>query len=199
MIAKHVEEQRKATPARRRSDRAHQAILQATLAMLAEKGYGALTIEAIAARAGVGKKTIYRWWPSKAAVALEALTAYASVEVPFLDTGSLKGDLLVYLERSFHILQGTSEELVRGLAAEAQVDPAFRQELQRVFVVPRRDSLVAALQRGVQRGELPAESNLNILADMIYGAKWYRFLLYPAPLDREFAEGLVQVILNLRK
>ena len=78
------------------------------------------------------------------------------MEVPFLDTGSLKGDLLVYLERSFHILQGTSEELVRGLAAEAQVDPAFRQELQRVFVVPRWESLVAVLQRGVQRGELPA-------------------------------------------
>jgi AcrR family transcriptional regulator len=193
------EEQRTATPARRRSDRAHQAILQATVAVLGEVGYRALTIEAIAARAGVGKKTIYRWWPSKAAVALEALTAYANVEVPFLDTGSLKGDLLVYLERSFHILQGTSEELVRGLAAEAQVDPAFRQELQRVFVVPRRESLVAVLQRGVQRGELPAESNLDVLADMIYGAKWYRFLLYPAPLDREFAEGLVQVILNLKK
>jgi tetracycline repressor-like protein len=132
-------------------------------------------------------------------VALEALTAYANVEVPFLDTGSLKGDLLVYLERSFHILQGSSEELVRGLAAEAQVDPAFRKELQRVFVMPRRESLVAVLQRGVQRGELPAESNLNVLADMIYGAKWYRFLLYPAPLDREFADGLVQAILNLRK
>jgi AcrR family transcriptional regulator len=199
MIAKQVKEQRKAAPASRRSDRAHQAILQATLALLAEAGYRALTIEAIAARAGVGKKTIYRWWPSKAVVALEALITYANVEVPFLDTGSLKGDLLIYLERSFHILQGTSEELVRGLAAEAQVDPEFRQELQRVFVVPRRESLVAVLQRGVQRGELPAESNLDILADMIYGAKWYRFLLYPAPLDREFAEGLVQMILNLRK
>jgi AcrR family transcriptional regulator len=156
-------------------------------------------VEALLVSNRCQQKTIYRWWPSKAAVALEALTAYANVQVPFLETGSLKGDLLAYLEHSFLILQGKSERLVRGLAAEAQVDPAFRQELQRVFVVPRRESLVAVLQRGVQRGELPAESNVNILADMIYGAKWYRFLLYPAPLDRAFAEDLVQVILNLRE
>ncbi len=145
---------------RRRSDRVHQAILQATVDVLAQAGYRALTIEAIAARAGVGKKTIYRWWPSKAALALEALTAHANVHVPFRDTGSLSGDLLAYFERSFPALQGESGTLLRGLAAEAQLDANFAQDFQRLFIVPRREALVALLQRGVQRGELAAATDL---------------------------------------
>ncbi len=182
---------------RRRSDRVHQAILQATVDVLAQAGYRALTIEAIAARAGVGKKTIYRWWPSKAALALEALTAHANVHVPFRDTGSLSGDLLAYFERSFPALQGESGTLLRGLAAEAQLDANFAQDFQRLFIVPRREALVALLQRGVQRGELAAATDLEMLADMIYGAKWYRFLLHPAPLDAAFAQDIVDLILRL--
>jgi AcrR family transcriptional regulator len=182
------------TPGRRRSDQAHRAILQATMDVLEQEGYRAMTIEAIAARAGVGKKTIYRWWPSKAAVALEALTAYTNTHVPFLDTGSLRRDLLAYFERSFPSLQGEAGRLLRGLVSEAQLDPEFARELQRIFIVPRREALVALLQRGVQRGELAADTNLDALADMIYGAKWYRFLLYPAPLDQAFAQETFAIL-----
>jgi len=83
-------------PGRPRSDASHQAILQAMMEILQQEGYRATSIEVIAARAGVGKKTIYRWWPSKAAVALEALTAYTEAHVPFSDTGSLERDLTTY-------------------------------------------------------------------------------------------------------
>ncbi len=192
-------QQEKFTSGRRRSDRAHHAVLRATMDVLAEVGYRAMTIEAIAARAGVGKKTIYRWWPSKAAVALEALTAHADTHVPFLDTGSLKGDLLTYFERSFPGLQGESGTLLRGLAAEAQLDPDFARDFQRVFIVPRREALVMLLKRGTQRGELAAATDLDVLADLIYGAKWYRFLLHPAPLDDAFAQEIVELILRLGK
>lgn len=186
------------TPGRRRSDQAHRAILQATMEILKQEGYRAMTIEAIAARAGVGKKTIYRWWPSKAAIVLETLITATETNAPFLDTGSLKGDLLSYFERSLPGLQDESGKLLRGLAAEAQLDPEFAREFHRVFIVPRREALVALLKRAVQRGELAADTNLDALADMIYGAKWYRFLLYPAPLDDAFAREMVKLILRLR-
>lgn len=186
-------------PGRRRSDQAHQAILQATMEVLYEVGYRAMTIEAIASRAGVGKKTIYRWWPSKAAVALEALTAYTEEQVPFSDTGSLEGDLTTYFEQSFAGLRGKAGTALSGLAAEAQLDPAFAREFQRMFIVPRKQALIALLQRGVQRGELAPDINLEVLADLMYGAKWYRFLLYPAPLDAAFAREIVEIILRLSK
>lgn len=186
-------------PGRRRSDETHQAILQATMEMLEQQGYRAMSIEAIAARAGAGKKTIYRWWPSKAAVALEALTTYVDIHVPFLDTGTLRGDLLAYFERSFPGLQGESAKVLRGLVAEAQLDPEFAREFQRVFIVPRREALVEVLKRGIQRGELAADTNVDVLADLIYGAKWYRVLLYPAPLDAAFAQEIVDIVLHLSK
>ncbi len=186
-------------PGRRRSNQAHQAILQATMEVLSEVGYRAMTIEAIAARAGVGKKTIYRWWPSKAVVTLEALTTYTEEQVPFSDTGSLEGDLLAYFDQSFAGLRGKAGTALSGLAAEAQLDPEFAREFQRMFIVPRKQALVALLQRGVQRGELAPDNNLEVLADLIYGAKWYRFLLYPAPLDAAFAHEIVEIILRLSR
>jgi len=186
-------------PGRRRSTQSHQAILQATKNELEEVGYRDMTIEGIAARAGVGKKTIYRWWPSKAALALEMLAVSSEMYAPFPDTGSLKGDLLAYFEYSFAGLQGKAGTVLSGLAAEAQLDPEFAHEFQRVFIVPRKKELVAFLQRGVQRGELAADTNLEVLADLIYGAKWYRFLLHPAPLDAEFAHEIVELILRLSK
>jgi AcrR family transcriptional regulator len=186
-------------PGRRRSDRAHQAILQATMEVLSQEGYRDTTIEAIAARAGVGKKTIYRWWPSKAAVVLEAITVYAEVNAPFSDTGSLQGDLLTYFERSFPGLQGKAGTALSGLAAEAQLDPEFASEFQRMFIVPRKEALIALLQRGVDKGEIAPDTNLDVLADLIYGAKWYRLLLYPAPLDEAFAREIVELIMRLSK
>jgi AcrR family transcriptional regulator len=182
---------------RRRSDQAHRAILQAAREIMEEEGYRAVTIEGIAARAGVGKKTIYRWWPSKAAVALEALAVYTDEEAPFPDTGSLEGDLLAYFELSFAGLQGKSGTVLSGLAAEAQLDPEFAREFQRAFIVPRKEELVALLQRSRQRGELAPDTNLEVLADLIYGAKWYRFLLYPAPLDDAFAREIVKLVLRM--
>lgn len=197
-MAEQEKKQESFAPGRRRSDQSHQAILQAAREVLEQVGYRAMTIEAIAARAGVGKKTIYRWWSSKAAVALEALTSHTEGHVHFSDTGSLEGDLTTYFELSFPGLRGKSGTVLSGLAAEAQLDPEFARAFQRTFIVPRKQELVALLQRGLQRGELAPDTNLEVLADLIYGAKWYRFLLYPAPLDDEFASEIVKLILRLR-
>jgi hypothetical protein len=89
--------------------------------------------------------------------------------------------------------------VLSGLAAEAQLNPEFAREFQRAFIVPRKQGLMALLQRAVQRGELTPDTNLDVLADLMYGAKWYRFLLYPAPLDEAFARDMVELILRLRE
>jgi AcrR family transcriptional regulator len=191
-------EQESTAGGRRRSNQAHQAILQATREVLSQVGYRDMTIEAIATAAGVGKKTIYRWWPSKAAVALEALITADETLTPFPDTGSLEEDLLTYFEQAFAGLQGKSGTVLNGLAAEAQLDPEFAYKFQQAFIVPMKAGLVALLKRGLQRGELAPDTNLDVLADLVYGAKWYRFLLYPAPLDDAFAREIVKLILRLR-
>ncbi|GCF09551.1 hypothetical protein KDI_31150 [Dictyobacter arantiisoli] len=144
-MTEQEKKQEPGAPGRRRSDQSHQAILQAAREELEQVGYRALTIEGIAARAGVGKKTIYRWWSSKAAVVLEALTSNAEVQVPFSDTGSLAGDLTAYFELSFPGLRGKSGTVLSGLAAEAQLDPDFAREFQQTFIVPRKQELVALL------------------------------------------------------
>jgi hypothetical protein len=118
--------------------------------------------------------------------------------VPFPDTGSLEGDLLSYFEQAFLALRGKSGTVLSGLAAEAQLDPAFAHEFQRTFIVPRKTELIELLRRDMQRGELAPDTNLDVLADLIYGAKWYRFLLYPAPLDDTFAREIVSLILRLK-
>jgi AcrR family transcriptional regulator len=185
------------TPGRKRSEEVHQAILLAAREILEKGGYRAVTVEGIARRAGAGKKTIYRWWSSKAQIVMEALIQAVKTHTPFRDTGSLKGDLHSYFELSFPGLRDESGKILKGLAAEAQLDPDFAAEFQRVFIVPRKKELVALLARAAQRGELAANLSLEALADMIYGAKWYRFLLYPAPLNDAFARDIVEIVASL--
>src|SRR3954471_7262811 len=102
MTEQKVIDQSNATQGRRRSNKSHKAILQAALDLLEQDGYRALTIEAIAARAGVGKQTIYRWWPSKAAVVLEAFTVNAATQIPQPNTGSLQQDLQKFFAATLH-------------------------------------------------------------------------------------------------
>jgi AcrR family transcriptional regulator len=171
--------------------------LHAALELLREVGYRSVTVEAIAARAGVGKQTIYRWWPSRAAVVLEAYVAEASVSVPYPDTGSLKSDLLKYLTDSFASLQGKQGQTLRGLAAEAQLDAEFEQEFLDSFILTRRAGFTEILTRAIERGELPDDIDSEVLTDMIYGAKWFRLLFRHAPLDEGLALRVVHIIERL--
>lgn len=181
---------------RRRNEQSHQAILQAALDILESEGYGAVTIEAIAAKAGVGKQTIYRWWPSKAAVVLEAFTKWAALDIPLPNANSARADVQTFLETSFQLLNSHTGILVSSLMAEAQFDPAFAQELRTTFIRARREALITLLRRGIQSGELPIESDLDFLADMIYGPMWYRLLNRHAPLDAVFAGQLTKFVLG---
>jgi AcrR family transcriptional regulator len=175
---------------RRRNDAAREAILEATFRLLSDPGTEALTIDAIAAEAGVGRQTIYRWWPSKGAVVADALVRQARVIVPERDTGSFTGDLAAFFTDSFAGLESEGyADALRQIVAEAQHDEHVAQVLAD-FTAVRRAALRALLERGRTAGELAADADLAMLADMAYGVLYYRLLIGHAPLDEKAARSL---------
>jgi AcrR family transcriptional regulator len=184
--------QRRPHTGRRRNDAAKEAILDAAFRLLSDPGTGAagLTIEAIAAEAGVGRQTIYRWWPSKGAVLADALVRYARGAVPDRDTGSFAGDLTAFLIDSFAGLadRGYADRL-RQIVAAAQHDEHVARILSE-FTAVRRAALRALLERGRDAGGLAPDADLDMLVDMAYGVLYYRLLVRHAPLDESAARSL---------
>src|SRR3954469_3538812 len=143
-------------PGRKRSEQSRLAILAATLELVAEAGYGALTVEGIAARSGAGKQTIYRWWPSKADVLLDALATKADLYVAVPDEGAYADDLRTFLTASFAL--GRKRQVVdalRAVMAQAQLDAEFGERLRTTFLQRRRDALHIIVDRARTRGDLP--------------------------------------------
>jgi AcrR family transcriptional regulator len=175
---------------RRRNDAAREAILDTTLELLRSGGVGGLTIDAIADAAGVGRQTIYRWWPSKGAVVAEAITRHARAIVPARDSGSLAADLTAFLTDSFTGLDDPgTRRVLRRLAAAAQQDEHAAGVLAD-FTAQRRGALHALLERGRAAGQLPQATDLDMLVDLAYGFLWYRLLVGHAPLDQRAARSL---------
>jgi len=183
-------------PGRRRSERSHRAILEATQALLVERGYPAVSIEGIAARASVGKQTIYRWWPSKAALVLEAyLTAEDAVPHP-TPAGSTRDDVRALLAWLVAVLaEPTGGPVVAGLVAELPHDADLAEGFRRDVVPARREAMLAALERGRERGEIRADADLELAVDELHGAVFYRLLLSGEPLDDAFVARLTDQVL----
>src|SRR5688500_17058279 len=140
---------------RRRSERSHEAIVRATQELLVERGYRQLTIEGVAARAGVGKQTIYRWWPSRAARVLEAYLAGSDAIPPPAPSRSTRQDVRAHLVWLADVLaQPIGGRVVAGLVADLQHDPDLAHGFHRDVVPARRRAMLAALERGRDRGEI---------------------------------------------
>jgi AcrR family transcriptional regulator len=147
------------------------------LRVLGRDGYPGLTVEAVAAEAGVSKQTIYRWWTSRAEIVLEATTDAARAQVPLPDTGVLGRDVEAFLSATYQVTSfPVYVEALRALAAEAQREPAFRVVFQQ-FTRARRDQLRVLLERGRDRGELAPDAPLDVLVDLAFGIIWYRLLV----------------------
>jgi AcrR family transcriptional regulator len=175
---------------RRRNEAAREAILDAAFRLLSDPETEGLTIDAIAAEAGVGRQTIYRWWPSKGAVVADALVRHARAVVPERNTGSLTGDLAVFLTDSFAGLQDQAYAArLRQIVAAAQQDEPVAQILAD-FTAVRRAALRALLERGQNAGELAPGADLDMLVDMAYGVLYYRLLVGHSPLDEKAARSL---------
>lgn len=183
-------------PGRPRSETSWQAILTAALELAAETGYAGLTIEGIAARAGVGRQTIYRWWPSKADILLEALPAIADVHVPVLDQGSYQADLRAFLQASYQLANDYPQipGLLRALMAEAQSNPEFAHRFRETFLERRRAALAVITNRAHERGDLPRRPAPGTVADIVFGVIWYRVLATHQPFDPQLVDDLVGVL-----
>ena len=177
----------------------HALIMDAVYALLQEKSVRELTMEAVAKRAGVGKPTLYKWWPTKATLVLAMLCERMApkLEKPTVLTAE---ESLRFRARSLiKAFNGPFGRIVAGLIAEGQSEPAVLQEFFDRWISPRRNATITDLQRGKDAGELRSETEPALLNDAIFGAIYYRMLLRSGPLTRRFGEDLVeQVILGHR-
>ncbi|GGB32652.1 TetR family transcriptional regulator [Gordonia jinhuaensis] len=160
------------------------AILTAAFELTRDEGYRNLTIEGIAARAGVGKQTVYRWWPTKADVLLEALATKAQLRVSVADRGAYRDELDEFLRDSFTLLAipGVTPAL-RSLMAESQFDPQFALRFRDGFLDKRRAALTEIVARARARGDAPEQMSDDLIADLVFGTIWCRILATDRALD----------------
>lgn len=182
-------------PGRPRSAEADRAILRAAVDLLADEGYSGVTMEGVAARAGVGKATVYRRWPCKSALVVDAVDACRESASPPPDTGSVREDLLAFVRGFMHHLR-TSDAgrvmpaLVAELARSPELATAFREGL----VAPRRAKVLEAVRRGVERGEVREGVDAELVADGVVALLMHRFLVTGMTIDDELPERVVDLL-----
>ncbi|MEV4600061.1 TetR/AcrR family transcriptional regulator [Amycolatopsis sp. NPDC049253] len=180
-----------------RSEDARRAVLEAADDLLVEHGFAGLTIERIAAAAGVAKQTIYRWWPSKVDILLDALGDDLAEELVPPDHGDLRRDLREHLAAVATFLTTADAGAVfRALIGQAQHDPelAARLRAEQIHGQHERDRL--PFERAVARGELPADTELDRLVEQAIGPVHYRVLVTGAPVTREFTDALADRVVD---
>ncbi len=185
------------TPGRPRSAASRQAILKAAYQILREGGFAGFTVEGVAARAGAGKATIYRWWQTKGTLAIEAfLVAVAPrMDLP-RESGSAIADLRAQVHHAAGIYRGRTGQLLRELIALGQEDVETSRVLRADFVAPRRQAAIRLLQRAQAAGEVSADTDVEVLSDALWGPIFHRLLVSHMPIDRGFVEKLLDLVLG---
>ena len=182
---------------RPRSERSHRAILDTAARLLRERGYAGITIEGIAAEAGVGKTTIYRRWPTKASLYMELYAELAAEIVPPADTGSLITDLALLVRGAFRLYRETAAGLaLAGIVAEAQSNAAVSTIVRKEFVPSRTQITLTILQRAAKRGDIPTDVDLRLASDVVSGAVWFYVLAGKALLSDKDAIRLVKTLVH---
>ena len=186
----------KRPPGRPRSEESRQAILRSTLKLLTETGFPQLSVEAIAADADVSKATVYRWWPTKAALVADAFSDSASDELRFPDTESVQKDMSLQMRQVVRVFRSQRGKVVAALLGGGQSDPELIAAFRERFLWPRRRQAYQTLQRGIDRGELPAGIDMNLILDSLYGPIYMRFLIRHDELSESFVDALCALVLR---
>lgn len=177
----------------RRNEQSRQAILDASIALIGELGYDNVSIEAIARRAGCGKQTIYRWWPSKGAVVLEAATQSLDPVVVFPDTGDIVADLRGQLMGILDLITTTGfGAAYRGVIAAGQSDPALLDAVYEQIIEPNIKGFGARAALAQERGEMRADADVQTLRDVLYGVIEYR-MFHAMPIEPEHIDALLKI------
>ena len=177
----------------RRNEQSRRAILDASISLVGELGYDNVSIEAIARRAGCGKQTIYRWWPSKGAVVLEAATRSLDPVVVFPDTGDIVADLRGQLIGILELITTTGfGAAYRGVIAAGQSDPDLLDAVYEQIIAPNIKGFGARAALAQERGEIRADADVQTLRDVLYGVIEYR-MFHAMPLSSQQIDALLKI------
>ena len=179
---------------RPRSEESEEAILAATIQLLSEKPLREISMEEIARKAGVGKATIYKWWPSKVYVALDAFLKKTNQMVPMPDTGSFERDLLEQVRSQMVFYRSPAGHILGQFVAECQIDKQFAALFRKRFLKPRREAAGAIFDRGIERGEIDQNLDRELVLDMMFAPAIYRMIVEHAPLYGKLADEMVSIL-----
>ncbi|GAB5904176.1 TetR family transcriptional regulator [Mycobacteroides chelonae] len=181
---------------RRPADEVREEVLQAAGELLFADGMSGFTIEKVAALSGASKMTIYKWWPSKGALALDGYFRKVEPELGFPDTGEIERDLRVQLRAFLGVIRDTvGGGIIGELIGQAQLDPDLKAAFLQRYSGPRRALAVAALRRAQERGQLDAATDPEVVVDQLWGACYHRLLVPDQPLTADFVDALLANVL----
>ncbi len=178
------------TRGRPRSDQTHRAIQKAALVELDKTGFRLLTVDSVAARAGVGKMTIYRRWPNKAALVMDAFLALVGPETEFPAAPRALERIHLQLHIQARFFRGRFGGMVRALLGEAQFDPELARAFRDRWIIPRRQMPRQLLAEAIRQGDLRADMDVEAAIDALYGPLYYRLQIGTGPLSSAFAETI---------
>jgi AcrR family transcriptional regulator len=174
----------------------HAAIMDAVYELLQETSARELTMEAVAKRAGVGKPTLYKWWPTKVALIMAMFGERLGDSLELPNAGSVEAGLRARMKSIVGKFNGPMGKVMANLVAEGQSDPSVLTELFEEHIRPRRDAAIEAIKRAVTSGEFSKSVEPEVLIDALYGPLYQRLLLKHAPLNEAFAEALLAQVMR---
>jgi AcrR family transcriptional regulator len=181
---------------RPRSQAAHDAVLKAALRLVTKRGFRAVSVNEIAAEAGVGKMTLYRHWPNKAALVMDSLLVLIGSETDFPEAGSAIESLRQQLDLQAAFFRSSRGNLIRSLVAEAQCDSELAIAFRERWLVPRREGVRQIMRTAVAEGSLRSDIDIDTAIDILYGSLYYRLLLGAGALDERFVDSIYDQFLE---
>jgi len=181
---------------RPRSDRAHRAILDAARAELVEHGFSRFRLEHVAARAGVGKATIYRRWPSKEALAQDLLADLAAPHIAVSDVGDTRAELRACVATAMHAVADTPfGAVIRALLSQIAINPDLGDPFRASVVRARRDEVGRVVARGIARGDLRPDADVDVATELLVGPVYFR-LMFGGELSDAFADRVAETVVR---
>lgn len=180
-------------PGRPRSDEARQAILSSTLTLLQAEGFEKLSIEGIAEHAGVGKATVYRWWPNKAALVIEAFLERVQPELNFPKNASVREAIHQQMRRLVRLMRGEFGNMLAVIIGAGQSQPEMIEAIQKYWVAPRRKEARELVAQAQKRGEVRSDLSADTILDILYGPLYFRLLIGHGPVDCQFVDAIFDI------
>lgn len=180
-------------PGRPRSDEARQAILLSTLALLQAEGFEKLSIEGIAEHAGVGKATVYRWWPNKAALVIEAFLERIQPELNFPRNASVREAIHQQMCRLTRLMRGEFGNMLAVIIGAGQSQPEMIEAIQKYWIAPRRQEARDLVRKAQKQGEIRSDISADTILDILYGPLYFRLLIGHGPIDCRFVDAIFDI------